>query len=69
MFEDISARKAAEQAVVQAEGRYRNLVEHLPAVVYIDEIDELATAHYVSPQYEHLTGYSPAHRLATPDCG
>ena len=67
VFEDISARKAAEQAVVQAEGRYRNLVEHLPAVVYIDEIDELATAHYVSPQYERLTGYSPAHRLATPD--
>ena len=67
VFEDISARKAAERAVVQAEGRYRNLVEHLPAVVYIDEIDELATAHYVSPQYERLTGYSPAHRLATPD--
>ena len=36
-------------------------------MVYTDAVDEVATALYVSPQYERLTGYAPADRLAEPD--
>ena len=64
---DITARKRAELALQQAENRFRTLVEQLPAVVYIDAVDEVSTATYISPQYERLLGFTPEERLADPE--
>jgi PAS domain S-box-containing protein len=66
VIEDVTARHEAEARQRQAETRYRHLVERIPAAVYIDAVDEMATAIYISPQYESLTGYSPEERLAQP---
>jgi len=66
VMEDVTARHEAEARQREAETRYRHLVERLPAVVYIDAVDEMATAIYISPQYEALTGYTPEDRLAEP---
>lgn len=63
---DITRQKRAEEDLKEAESRYRSLVEHLPAVVYVDEVDERSTATYVSPQYERLLGFTPEERLADP---
>jgi PAS domain S-box-containing protein len=46
-----------EEALGEAESRYRTLVEQIPAVVYVDDLDEASTAAYVSPQIEALLGY------------
>jgi PAS domain S-box-containing protein len=49
---DVTARK-------QAEARYRTLVEQLPLITYVDSpysADESAS--YISPQIEHILGYS-----------
>jgi PAS domain S-box-containing protein len=51
---DVTARK-------QAEARYRTLVEQLPLITYVDlpySADESAS--YISPQIEHILGYSLA---------
>ena len=55
---DITAERSAEEQAQRAELRYRSLVETLPTVVYIDELDGRATNVYTSPQSEQLLGYS-----------
>ena len=46
---------------------FRELVERLPLVVYVDELDEKSSALYVSPQIAYLLGYSQEEWLADPD--
>jgi PAS domain S-box-containing protein len=55
---DITQRKEAELQLADLERRYRTLVEQLPAVSYLDEVDEQMTAIYVSPQVEQVLGVS-----------
>jgi two-component system cell cycle sensor histidine kinase/response regulator CckA len=45
---------------------YRDLVEHVPAVSYLAEVGELGKWHYVSPQIESLTGYTPQEWMRDP---
>jgi len=64
---DITAEKEAEQQAQRAELRYRSLVESLPCLVYIDQLDERATNVYTSPQTEALFGYTKQDWTDDPD--
>jgi PAS domain S-box-containing protein len=64
---DITAEKLAEEQAQAAERRYRSLVETLPAVVYIDQLDERASNVYTSPYSERLLGYTTEDWNADPD--
>lgn len=44
----------------QAESQYQMLVEQNPAIIYLDQADEIGSNNYMSPQIEKLLGYSPA---------
>jgi PAS domain S-box-containing protein len=41
-----------------SETRYRNLLENIPSITYINSVDESARTEYVSPQVEDLLGYA-----------
>ena len=59
----IAGRKA-QASLVEAEQKYRSLVEQIPAVVYSDDGQ---FTNYVSPQIEEILGVRPADYLADPD--
>jgi diguanylate cyclase (GGDEF)-like protein/PAS domain S-box-containing protein len=56
---DVTERKEAEEKLRQAEQRYRTLVEQIPAVTYIDPVDDPDTSLYTSPHIEQMLGYTP----------
>ena len=64
---DISAEKQAEENARKAELRYRSLVESLPAVVYVDQLDERATNVYTSPETGPMLGYTVREWVDDPD--
>ena len=67
---EISERERAERGLRRAEARYRALVEQIPAVTYIevlDDEDRKTDLLYASPQIEELFGYLPQEWMANPD--
>ncbi len=56
---EIGERKRIESELRETQERYRRLVEDLPAVVYMWQIDDVGVSHdYTSPRIEKLLGYS-----------
>src|SRR5581483_1139089 len=46
---------------------YSELLARVPAVVYIADAGDVGQWHYVSPQIEHILGYTPAAWCADPE--
>ncbi len=65
--QELQERKIAEEAMREAEAKYRTVVEHISAITYTALLDEAKTLLYVSPQIETLLGYTPEEYLADPD--
>ena len=61
------ARDHAVTEAVDAKERFRVLVEHSPAVVYVDKLDDTASSLYMSPQIEAIVGHPVEEWIADPD--
>src|SRR5688572_27884294 len=64
---DITQRMHVEEALREAELKYRTLVEHMPAIIYVDLADKSRNTVYISPQIQEMLGYSPEDWIAKPD--
>jgi two-component system, cell cycle sensor histidine kinase and response regulator CckA len=49
--------KRAEEALLEAEAKYRQLVEQVPAISYVAEAGAQGRFHYLSPQVKNVLGY------------
>ena len=67
LLHDVTVEKRTEQALREAEQRYRALVENIPAVVYMVAPDDDRRTLYTSPQVERALGYSREEWLDQPD--
>jgi PAS domain S-box-containing protein len=63
----LDERREAERKLGQAERRYRTLIEQLPLVTYIDNLDDSSSSIYISPQAEELLGYPTLAWLSDPE--
>jgi len=59
-------RLRATAALEEAEAKYRQLVEEVPAISYVAETGALAPFLYMSPQAETILGFRPEECLADP---
>lgn len=57
-FRDITMSRSITETLRESESRYRSLIDHVPAVIYVLANDERQTPLYLSPRHEELTGYS-----------
>ena len=64
---DITEQRESAAELEEAQRRYKSLVETLPAVVFVDLVDEAATNIYTSPQTEAILGYTVADWAEDPD--
>jgi PAS domain S-box-containing protein len=64
---DITAQKLVQEALLEAEEKYRTLVERLPGIVYIAGFGERRQWHYLSPQVEAVLGFRAEEFAARPE--
>ena len=59
--QDVTGRKRAEEALIESQGRLRDILEHSTNIFYSHTAEHQLT--YMSPQTRELLGYEPEETL------
>ncbi len=57
---DVTEQRSSEQARLRAESKLRQVVDHIPGIVYRSECREPWGIHFVSDHVESMLGYAPS---------
>ncbi len=60
-------REHRARRLTEAEERYRAIVEHVPAAIYLDRADSSMRSIYMSPQIEMIAGITPQEWIEDPE--
>ena len=60
-------RQRVEETLKLTEQQYRSIVEHIPALTYIESVAEFGATIYISPNVEQMLGYSQREWMADPE--
>ena len=63
---DVTERELAREKLRETETRYRVMVERMPVITYIQEVDGDHAMTFVSPQVEKILGYTQQDFLSQP---
>ncbi len=63
----LALRKRVENKLRDTESRTREVIERIPAVTYIQKLENPSITTYVSPQIKTLLGYEPEECISDPD--
>jgi PAS domain S-box-containing protein len=64
---DVTTERETHAALMEAEERYRALVEESPMITYLDAVEGPAATIYISPQTTEILGYTPEEWYADPE--
>jgi PAS domain S-box-containing protein len=64
---DVTTERETHAALMEAEDRYRALVEESPMITYLDAVEGPAATIYISPQTTEILGYTPEEWYADPE--
>jgi diguanylate cyclase (GGDEF)-like protein/PAS domain S-box-containing protein len=64
---DVTDAVTTQRELADAQARYGALVEQIPAIVYMDVVDDQMSTTYVSPQIEAILGFTQREYVEDPD--
>ena len=68
---DVTDRRDSDERLQQAELKYQTLVEQIPAITYVEEVDRMEPGGsrmvYLSPQTQLTLGFTPEELLESPE--
>jgi len=62
IMQDITPLRTAEQALMESEARYRELINTLPAIVYYGRLQDPSSI-FISPRCKSILGYEPEYLI------
>jgi PAS domain S-box-containing protein len=59
VMHDVTERRLAAERLLESDSKYKAIIEKIPAITYLDPVNEESLSMYVSPQVQSILGCPP----------